>query len=217
MKLGKRYFLTGTTIVSLLIGLVSAVRFTTGTSVLPSDANPKAKGPKDAPIQLVEYSDFQCPACKLALEPVEELRNQFPNVMRVEFRHYPLSGVHRWALMAATFSECAAEQGKFWEFHDRLFKEQETWSHAPNAAPLLVGYAQEINLDRRKLESCMENTKAADRIRGEYGSGSKQGVESTPTFFLNGHILVGSIQLKEKAPALIAEELKKQGQKNGGS
>lgn len=206
----KRYFWTGTGLILILIALVLIVR---QVRVVPSSAvssgNLKVKGPQNALVHLVVYSDFQCPACKLAAVPLEELRNQFADSVRMEFRHYPLERPHQWALTAATFAECAAEQNKFWEFHDRLFEQQETWSRSPDPLSIFAGMVQELPLNTQQFESCMQNPKTLAQIQKERGLGSKQGVQSTPTMFINGNILIGSVQLKEKGPAIIAEELNK--------
>lgn len=122
MSIRKRYLLTAVGIIFALVSLVTAVRLTHRGAAASNFENVKIKGPQGAPIQMVVYSDFQCPACFSAVEPVEALRKEFAGVMQVEFRHFPLERTHAWALVAAGFAECAAKQGKFWEFHDRLFQ-----------------------------------------------------------------------------------------------
>lgn len=171
--------------------------------------NVKIKGPQNAPIHLIVYSDFQCPACKHAVEPIEELRKQFEDSIKVEFRHFPLERPHKWALTAASFAQCAAEQNKFWEFHDLLFKNQDTWSKMADPLPIFAGMIQELGLNTEQLESCIKNPDTLSLIRKEYSLGSKQSVQSTPTIFINGQALVGALQLKEKGLGIILEELKK--------
>ena len=213
MTLGKRYLLTAVTLVLVLTCSVFAFRFARNTT--PANVqNLKAKGPKNALIRVIVYSDFQCPACRLALEPLEELRNQFADVMQIEFRHFPLMRAHRWALTAASFAECAAEQDKFWEFHDRLYSEQPTWSKSEDASVFFADYVQELNLDRKALEQCIENPKTLARIQREQSSGEKLKVESTPTFFINGQTVVGALQLKTNGTTIVLNELKKLGIKS---
>ncbi len=205
----KRHFFTGCILVIFLVCLVSFVRYTKGTSSAGASDNLKVKGAANAPVTMVLYSDFQCPACKHALPPIEELRAQFPSTLKIEFRHYPLERPHKWALMAATFAQCAAEQGKFWEFHDKLYASQEIWSAVGDALPIFAGLVQEVGLDSQRLESCIQNPETLKQIQKERSLGTKQGVESTPTIFINGHMLVGALQLREKGAGIITEELKK--------
>ena len=205
----KRYFFTAGGLILLLIFLVMVARYAHRANSSSSFENTKVKGPKGAPIQMVIYSDFQCPACRGAVEPVEELRNEFSDVIQVEFRHYPLEQTHPWALTASGFAECAAKQGKFWEFHDQLYKEQETWAHAPEPIVFFARYAQESGLDPLTLERCLEDPKTLGQIRLERSIGAKQGVQSTPTIFLNGRPLVGPLQLKAQGKNIVLEELKK--------
>ena len=211
MAVRKRYVLTGGGLILFLVSLVTAVRFAGGTIGALNSPNFKVKGAKDAPVHLVVYSDFQCPACQTAVQPVEELRNEFSEAMEIEFRHFPLERSHRWAMIAARFAECAAAQGKFWEFHDRLFLEQTTWAQSENAISIFAGYVQELQLDRKKITECLESSKTIARVRREHSIGSKQGVQSTPTIFINSHMLVGSLQLKTNGRNIVLEELKRLG------
>ena len=204
----RKYFFTGALMVFALAGMVVSVRhFRPPISKSGSD-NLKVKGPDHAPIHMVVYSDFQCPACRSAREPIEALRNQFSDAIRLEFRHYPLERNHRWAAVAAGFAECAAQQGKFWEFHDRLFQEQATWSASNEAVLFFAETAQGLQLDRGKLEICLKNPETISRIRRERSMGERQKVQSTPTIFINDRILVGAGQLKEQGSLIVEEELK---------
>jgi len=206
----KRYFWTGTGLVLIVIAAVLSVKTLRGvSSSTPTFDNLKIKGPKNAPVHLVVYSDFQCPACKLAVKPIEDLRDQFGDSLKIEFRHYPLERPHKWALMAASFAQCAAEQNKFWEFHDRLFKAQETWSTSPDPVAFFAEIVQDLGLNTQQFESCIQNPATLAQVRKEQSLGNKQGVQSTPTIFINGQMLLGSIQLKEKGPGIITKELEK--------
>jgi len=213
VSIGKRYIFTGTALVVPLVALVIVVRLMHGAPSQEHFENLKIKGPHHAPIHMIVYSDFQCPACQSSLVPIEELRSQFSDVLQVEFRHFPLERAHRWTVIAASFAECAAEQGKFWEFHDRMFLEQLMWSKSEDALPVFANYAQELNLNRQALEQCLENPKTLAKIRSERSMGEKQNVQSTPTIFINGHPLVGGLQLKMQGREVVLEELKKLGVK----
>lgn len=207
--MAKRYLLTGSGLIIFLVISVMSVRLVRGTASITPYENLKIKGPQNAPVHLIVYSDFQCPACKHAVAPIEELRKQFGDSIKIEFRHFPLERPHKWTLTAASFAQCAAEQNKFWEFHDLLFNHQDTWSKTADPLPLFAGMIQELSLNTEQLESCIQNPDTITLIRKEYSLGSKQGVQSTPTFFINGQVLVGALQLKEKGAGIILEELKK--------
>ena len=118
---------------------------------------------------------------------------------------------HRWALTAASFAECAAEQGKFWEFHDRVYSEQPAWSVSPDVISIFARYSAELGLDPQRLSDCLGDPKTLAEIRKERSSGERKGIQSTPTIFINDHMLVGALQVKEKGRAVILEELKKKG------
>ena len=204
-----RYFLTGSGIISLLVLLVFSVRLWSDMGAFSNLGNVKVKGLDGAPVHIVVYSDFQCPACKNVLPPLEELESEFSNTVRVEFRHYPLEKPHRWAMAAADFAECAAEQGKFWEYHNRLFMDQAAWSSSEDAISFFVGYVQELGLDKERIEKCLENPETLKKIRRERSIGVRQKVQSTPTIFINGRMVVGGLQLKTNGREMILEELKK--------
>ena len=211
MNFRKKYGLTGGGIIVLLIILVFVGRRLHGSAPVVHLNNSKVKGPANARVHMVEYSDFQCTACRAAFQPVEELRSEYEKQIRLEFRHFPLERAHRWSLTAASFAECAAEQGKFWEFHDRLFQEQGTWSVSEGALLFFAQVAQGLRLNTEKLEQCLKNPETTARIRRERSAGEKQGVQSTPTIFINGRPLIGAQQLREQGKAIVEEELNKPG------
>ncbi len=208
MKKTSRYIFTGVLIVFILVAMVHVARFAKAATSIELH-NAKFKGPKDAPIHLIIYSDFQCPACRNAVVPLEELRTQFAKDLKVEFRHYPLERNHQWALLAATFAECAAEQNKFWEFHDLLYGNQDVWSRAQDPLSIFAGYVREVDLDTAQFERCIENPDTVKKIRKERSAGNRQGVQSTPTIFINGRALIGAIRLKQEGPGIVVEELAK--------
>ena len=213
MSVKKRYLSTGSTIIVILVLLVIMGRVVQKKTSVTQLEGIKTKGPQNAPVHLVVYSDFQCPACAKAREPIEALEKEFGQVLQIEYRHYPLERVHRWAILAALFAECAAEQGKFWQFHDRLFEDQRLWSGSTDAASPFSEYASELGLDLRALEHCLANPRTVERIKKDAASGKAQHVSSTPTIFLNDRMVVGAKQLGEQGKTIIMEELKKVGRK----
>jgi protein-disulfide isomerase len=148
------------------------------------------KGPRDARVTLVEYSDFQCPACK-AFQPVIEQALKEPNLLnkvRFVYRSFPLSNIHPNATLAAQAAEAAARQGKFWEMHDALFEFQSSWSGLSNkgAREAFIGYATTIGLDVAAFSSDIDSDTSKNAVREQAATGTRAGVNSTPTFYING-------------------------------
>ncbi|MBI4232538.1 DsbA family protein [Candidatus Peregrinibacteria bacterium] len=146
------------------------------------------KGNPDAKVTLVEYSDFQCPACKSRETIVKSLIGEFGNHIKFVYRHFPLQSIHANAHLAARASEAAGIQGKFWEMHDAIFNNQETWEGLSNASAeeLFTSYAEELGLDIDKFSSDIDSSEVRDAVDADYASGEEAKVAGTPTFFLNG-------------------------------
>ena len=187
----KRYLWTGIILVLVLVGGVFLLRLT--QPGLPSVANdfPRAKGAVNAPIQVIEYSDFQCSACQVTQAPLQEILNRRPGKIRLVFQHFPSDG-HPWARLAHQAAECATRQNHFWNYHDRLYQGQPLWSKSLTP-PLetFIGYAQEEGLDLDLFGSCLTDPKVDLTIQEEKSAGLGLGVRSTPTFFVNGKLAVG--------------------------
>jgi protein-disulfide isomerase len=137
----------------------------------------------DAPVTLEEFGDFQCPPCGTLAEPLNQLARDYPK-LRLIFRNYPLP-VHQYAKRAALAAEAAGMQGKFWEMHDLLYKEQASWSKTPDAEKLFVAYAGMLQLDVDRFQKDVASTKTAERIKSDQDRAGKLGVTNTPTVFLN--------------------------------
>ena len=143
------------------------------------------KGNPEAAVTLVEYSDFQCPACAAAQPVVKDIMNEFGNDIRFEYKHFPLP-MHPLAEPAARAAEASGQQGKFFEFHDMLFEKQKTWTNSPNPSALFVQYAEELGLDVQKFRQHMNASLLSDHISADKKEGGELGISGTPTFFLNG-------------------------------
>jgi protein-disulfide isomerase len=144
------------------------------------------KGAAGAKVTLVEFADFQCPACA-AYEPlVRQMVADNSDTVQLVFRHFPLTQIHKNALLGSKAAEAAAVQGKFWEMHDLLFANQLEWSGALNARDYMVAYASTLGLDAKKFSDDLNNASIEERILAEYREGINLGVQGTPTFFLNG-------------------------------
>jgi protein-disulfide isomerase len=164
------------------------------------DAGPGPRlGPADAPVQIVEFSDFQCPYCARASETVHEVVERYEGQVSVVFRHFPLP-FHEAARGAAEASACAGEQGRFWEYHDRLFADQKSWSDAD-----LKGYAKDLSLDAGAFESCLRDGRAAAVVDADMKAGDLAGMSGTPGFFVNGVVMTGAQPVEAFAAVIDAE------------
>lgn len=167
------------------------------------------KGKAEAPITLMEYGDFQCPACGAYYPLVERLMSEYPDRVRVVYREYPLVSIHDKAYAAALAAEAAGRQGRFWEMYDKLFVNQKTWTATTDYESLFTKYAQEIGLDVERWKSDRTDKGMEEKIQGDRLSGDSLGVTSTPTFFLNGTLLPlpGSYENLKKAVESVAESI----------
>ena len=153
------------------------------------------RGNPDAPVTLEEFGDFQCPPCGKFSEFVEELLKEYNPRLRLVFRNFPLSG-HEHAREAALAAEAAGLQGKFWEMHDTLYREQETWTKAPNVRELFESYAGTIGLDVDQFKKDMDGDKARERVDSDRALADFLGVKATPTLFINNR----PVDPKDKNP-----------------
>ena len=147
------------------------------------------QGSDTAPVEVVEYSDFECPWCaRFAAVQMPVIRRQLIETGRVRWRYrdFPLDGAHRWARLAAHAAHCAGEQNRFWEMHDQLFYNHGWAQKRDNPAATFRGFAQTIGLDVDRYVECMESGRHLGRIEASLQEGQAAGVNSTPTFFMHG-------------------------------
>ena len=146
-----------------------------------------ARGPKDAPVTIVEFSDFQCPFCKTATATIKQVLDKYPGKVRLVFRDYPIAGLHPQAPKAHEAARCAGDQAKFWEYHDVLFE------RSPKMAPQdLKQYAQELKLDATAFGQCLDSGKYTAEVEKDFQEGVGLGLTGTPSFFINGKQIVGA-------------------------
>ena len=148
---------------------------------LPVGERDHVQGPATAPVTLVEYGDYQCPYCGQAYPIVKELQEQLGKKLRFVFRNFPLSTMHPYAEHAAEAAETAGADGKFWEMHDTLYENQEALDDED-----LVQYATALGLDPSRFTTDLAKHTKAARVREDFMSGARSGVNGTPTFFING-------------------------------
>ena len=152
-----------------------------GRLALPVGERDHAQGPADAPVTLVEYGDYECPHCGRAHPIVKEVQRRLGSALRFVFRNFPLNESHPHAQHAAEAAEGAGAQGRFWEMHDTLFEHQRALDDQH-----LVGYAKALGLDPVAFERDLRAHTHKTRVREDFVSGVRSGVNGTPTFFING-------------------------------
>jgi protein-disulfide isomerase len=146
-------------------------------------------GNKESSIELVEYSDFQCPACRFYYPIAKQAVKEFGNQIKFTYHHFPLRRIHTNANIAAIAAEAANEQGSFWEMHDLLFEKQREWSDSTNAEKIFIGYAENLGLDVEKFKTDLDNDSIKKIVDDDYNSAVAAGINATPTFILNGEKL----------------------------
>jgi protein-disulfide isomerase len=184
----------------IIVGLVAAAALGSGTYLYRAKraANPPLKisketgeqggesahvlGPADAAVTLEEFGDFQCPPCGRLSEPINQLQKQYN--LRLIYRNFPLP-VHEHAKEAAYAAEAAGRQGRFWQMHDLLYREQAVWSKSPDARTLFNAYAGMLQLDLSRFKQDMDNSEVQRQVDLDKERGALIGVTNTPTIFLN--------------------------------
>src|SRR5258708_887085 len=169
------------------------------TLKVPVGAADHAQGPVDAPVTLVEYGDYECSHCGRAYPIVQEVQRRLGSTLRFVFRNFPLNESHPHAEHAAEAAEAAGAHGRFWEMHDTLFEHQQALLDHN-----LVGYATAVGLDATVFESELRAHTHKARVREDFTSGVRSGVNGTPTFFINGVRFDGSWDPDTLTEALLA-------------
>jgi protein-disulfide isomerase len=155
------------------------------------------RGDKNAPIVVVEFSDFQCPFCGRFFRTVEpDVRKQYIDTGKVTFVYKHMAILGQESIWAGEAAECAADQGKFWEYHDLVFSRQSGENQGAFTKENLLGFAKELNLDMSKFEPCLKNDQTLDRVQADTQEGQAAGVRGTPSFFINGQPIVGAQPLE---------------------
>ena len=147
------------------------------------------EGNPDATVKLVEYSDFQCPACASFQPVIAEILAEYGDRMSFEYRHFPLTQIHRLAEPAARAAEAAGQQGKFYEYHDLLFINQSAWANSTNPAQFFIQYATELGLDIDQFTRQQRSSLLRDHVREQFNEARALGFSGTPSFLLNGEVM----------------------------
>ena len=158
------------------------------------------EGPKSAAITIVEFSDFQCPYCVRVDPTMKQLQDVYKDNVQIVWKHYPLISIHKNAMEAAVAAEAAHSQGKFWQFHDKLFASQRELS--PDQ---MRQYAKEVGLDTAKFEADLTSPEVRKHVTDDMSEAHRLGVTGTPAFFVNGHFLSGAQPLAGFAKVINSE------------
>lgn len=211
--------MTGIGIVTAIIVVVAA--FTIGNKPT-EDQEPKTLGESqvrillrenthlikapNAKVTVVEFGDFQCPACAVAYGVVTQIKSEYKDKINFAFREFPLVA-HANGRNSAYAAEAAGAQGKFWEMHDKLYENQSEWSDKNDPTEIFASYAKEIGIDVDKFKQDVKNKKYEDQIQVDLNDGNALGVNATPTFFINGKMYTGVLPY-EDFKSKIESELK---------
>lgn len=155
----------------------------------PGANPPQATGGASAPVTLEEFGDYQCPPCGAVYPDLEKIKADYGDRVRLIFRHFPLTRIHPNALVAAHAAEAAGLQGKFWEMHDQLYRNQKSWEKSGDARVIFSTYARNLGLDAERFARDLNGEEADQRVVADHERARSLGVKGTPTFFLNGREL----------------------------
>lgn len=154
-------------------------------------------GSQGSPVTVIEFADFQCPYCAGAESIVKQLISQYPDKIKFVYRHFPLTAIHPYAMQSAMASECANEQGKFWEMHDLIFdRQQNLKGDNLSNEDFFLNIAGEIGVDSSSFNDCLDRQAFHDYISQDISDGLKYGVNGTPTFFVNREKVLGVSSLE---------------------
>lgn len=159
-------------------------------------------------VTIVEYGDFQCPACKSYYPIIKSIKEQYGDDIKFQFRHFPLVQIHPNAFIASRAAEAAGKQGKFFEMHDLLYENQDSWSSATSPSTIFEGYAEQLGLNLDQFKSDVASEEIASIINADVKAGQSLGANSTPTFVINDKKVDPLPKSADEFKALIDEAIK---------
>ncbi len=166
-----------------------------GKAAAPNQSTPGSAGltkpnvKVSSPVVLEEYGDYQCPPCGQLYPELKQIEQEYGNQVQIVFHHFPLAKIHKNALVAAHAAEAARNQNKFWEMHDRLYRNQKEWAELDDPRSIFISYARQLNLKIDQFTNDMESNQVDQRISADVQRGASLGVTGTPTIFLDTHML----------------------------
>jgi protein-disulfide isomerase len=165
-------------------------------------------------VTLTEYGDFQCPACKQYFPLVKQVKSTYGDDIKFQFRHFPLTSIHPNAFIGSRAAEAAGKQGKFFEMHDLLYENQDSWSRATDPTTVLNTYAEQLKLNMDQFKKDMTSAEVAAVINADLKEGQTLGANSTPTFVINGRRIEENPRSFEEFKKLIDDEIAKVSSQN---
>ena len=194
-------------LVLVFVGIISLILFAQAPNYPQKEAPRPFLGKEDSTIIVQEFSDFECPTCITVTPYINEIIAQYKDKIRFEYRNYPLP-IHQNSELAAIAGECANDFNKFWEFHDKIFEEQQALNPTGTVqygVPELKTWAGEIGLNTSSFNSCLDSGKYKEEVAKDTADGIEAGVTGTPSFFINGILIVGAQPFSAFQAAIEAE------------
>jgi protein-disulfide isomerase len=193
-----------------LFGLFAVTKKDNGGSNNPAgnaQASSHVVGAGEEGVTLTEYGDFQCPACKSYYPMVKQIKSEYGDKITFQFRHFPLNQIHPHAYQASRAAEAAGIQGKFFEMHDLLYENQDSWSGLSDVTGVFEGFAQQLALDMEKYKNDVISAEVGAVIDADIREGQNAGANSTPTFLINGQKIDKNPQSLDEFKQLIDSKL----------
>lgn len=162
-----------------------------------AQASSHTQGAGNKGVTLVEYGDFQCPACRQFYPLLKQVKEEYGDDITFQFRNFPLTQIHPNAMAAHRAAEAAGKQGKFFEMHDLMYENQDSWSPLPDPTSIFEGFAKQLNLDIAVFNSDVASEEVAATINADIKAGQEAGANSTPTFVINGQKIENPKSLDE--------------------
>lgn len=166
-------------------------------------------GKGESKVTVIEYGDFQCPACGAYFPIVQEIKKEYGDKITFQFRHFPLTQIHPNAFISSRAAEAAGKQNKFFEMHDKLYENQQTWSSSSDPTAIFTTYATELGLNLDQFKTDMAAKSTADSINADLKAGQAIGASSTPTFVINDTRVTKNPENLEAFKKLIDDEIAK--------
>ena len=186
-------------IVFVLVGLVVGTKyFLTPKKSQINVQMARAKGNPGARVKIVEFIDFQCPACAFGIKYLKTIFDKHPDDIYLQVKYLPLTNMHHHAMISALYSECAARQGKFWALDDLMIPQQSQWAQLISPEPVFQSMAAQAGMNIDQLNACLASDDARKVINDEKSFGQSVGIASTPTYFINGKMVVGTKSLQDE-------------------